>query len=263
MVERTTIKTTVTGVTAEQTALLEKAVRQGEKITFFVNEKFSVLITKEEDNRGITGSYVSVMENSKLKTKRKESNPIRKALQKIGWHAEDNKLNPAFALTFGEFSEPCRCKAQCHDYFGCPKCDDPLSFINGCEYKNPLCKSETCIFPNKKENKNIISVPFIKRQNGKTKLVDFTFPCNLGHKAKHYAKEVEGIDTTKKNGYAILGNFLNKYHDYEMTAGNFVMWACGNDLGFGKMNDALAVLVEGDRTEFLEFKNAILKKLKN
>lgn len=66
-------------------------------------------------------------------------------------------------------------------------------------------------------------------------LVLYTHDCKdrANHhinKYKHWAKLVECIDTTKTNGYAFDGSFLNVQSEHKIPSGSIVVEVCGYDL---------------------------------
>ena len=77
-------------------------------------------------------------------------------------------------------------------------------------------------------------------------LVLYTHSCkgaakhHLG-KYKHWAKRLTGVDATKTNGYAFLGDFLYVGNEHKIPTGSIVVEVCGADLsvyevtGDGKM----------------------------
>lgn len=49
-------------------------------------------------------------------------------------------------------------------------------------------------------------------------------------KYKHWAKLVKSVDTTKTNGYAFVGDFLNINYEHKIPSGSIVVEVCGNTI---------------------------------
>lgn len=73
------------------------------------------------------------------------------------------------------------------------------------------------------------------RNRGNQKMVIYThdcFDCSKSHmsKYKHWAKRVEHVDTTKANGFAFLGEFLDTRRENRVPEGSIVVEICDTDL---------------------------------
>lgn len=76
----------------------------------------------------------------------------------------------------------------------------------------------------------------IKEELGRreTEKVLYTHECkncagyHLG-KYKHWAKKLSGVDTSKTNGYAFAGEFLDVRSEHKVPAGSIVVEVCGMD----------------------------------
>lgn len=88
------------------------------------------------------------------------------------------------------------------------------------------------------------------RQQNKT-LVIYTHDCKNSakyHKGKykHWTKLVKAVDTTKTNGYAFIGEFLNINYEHKIPANSIVVEVCDKDIiayratenGKGKITEA-------------------------
>jgi len=69
-----------------------------------------------------------------------------------------------------------------------------------------------------------------RREN---KLVLYTHHCKNESryhlsKYKHWAKRITGVDTTKTNGYAFQGDFLNVREEHKLPVGSIVVEVCGD-----------------------------------
>ena len=67
------------------------------------------------------------------------------------------------------------------------------------------------------------------------KKVIYTHECKESakhhkNKYKHWTKKIESIDTTKTNGYAFVGEFLNINQEHKIAVGSIVVECCGDDL---------------------------------
>jgi len=68
-----------------------------------------------------------------------------------------------------------------------------------------------------------------------SKLVLYTHHCKNESryhlsKYKHWAKRITGVDTTKTNGYAFQGNFLDVRSEHKLPVGSIVVEVCGDDI---------------------------------
>ena len=74
-----------------------------------------------------------------------------------------------------------------------------------------------------------------RTRNISTELVLYTHDCKdsaRSHKVKykHWSKLVTGVDTTKTNGYAFQGEFLNFNAQHKLPVGSIVVEVCENDI---------------------------------
>jgi len=69
------------------------------------------------------------------------------------------------------------------------------------------------------------------RKPSEAKLIVYTHDCknSTNHhktKYKHWAKVIKSVDTTKTNGYAFVGDFLNIDFEHKLPAGSIVVEVC-------------------------------------
>ena len=71
----------------------------------------------------------------------------------------------------------------------------------------------------------------VKKAASEPQLVLYTHCCKDAsnyhkRKYKHWAKLVTGIDTTKTNGYAFQGEFLNIDREHKVSVGSIIVAVC-------------------------------------
>lgn len=74
----------------------------------------------------------------------------------------------------------------------------------------------------------------IKRRS-ESNLVLYTHNCKGSakyhiNKYKHWAKIVQAVDTTKTNGYAFIGPFLEVDREHKIPEGSIVVEVCDNEI---------------------------------
>lgn len=73
-------------------------------------------------------------------------------------------------------------------------------------------------------------------------------------KYKHYSKRITGVDDSKTNGYAFLGEFLNVRKENLVPDGSFILEVCNMSLKLYKINKECKELVlEGYTNMFVSF----------
>jgi hypothetical protein len=83
-----------------------------------------------------------------------------------------------------------------------------------------------------KLTKEIIEKRIAELTPQKKQLVLYTHNCKGSakyhlSKYKHWAKQLAGIDATKTNGYAFLGEFLKVTSEHMLPSGSIVVEVCG------------------------------------
>jgi hypothetical protein len=78
------------------------------------------------------------------------------------------------------------------------------------------------------------------------------------NKYKHWAKLVTSIDTTKANGYAFGGEFLNINVEHKVPVGSIVVEVCGNDIEAYRITANGKVLIDSAKTNAM---SALIDKL--
>jgi hypothetical protein len=74
------------------------------------------------------------------------------------------------------------------------------------------------------------------------------------NKYKHYSKRITGVDDSKANGFAFLGEFLNVRKENLVPEGSFILEVCNMSLKLYKINKECKELVlEGYINMFVSF----------
>ena len=98
-------------------------------------------------------------------------------------------------------------------------------------------------------------------------LVVYTHECmnaskyHLG-KYKHWAKWVKGIDTTKTNGYAFRGTFLNIHQEHKVPVGSIIVDVCDDDIDAYEMTEGggKKTIAAGNRRKMSSFIAEVAEK---
>lgn len=73
-------------------------------------------------------------------------------------------------------------------------------------------------------------------------------------KYKHYAKVLDRIDLTKKDGFAFVGDFLSYNTEDIVKDGSYIIEVCHEDYKLYKIeNDIKELILEGRRKELVSF----------
>ena len=86
-----------------------------------------------------------------------------------------------------------------------------------------------------KDLKYRVKVEIATRESASKKLVVYTHDCKGSsdyhvRKYKHWSKLVKGVDKTKTNGYAFIGDFLNISYEHKLPVGSIVAEVCDRDI---------------------------------
>lgn len=65
---------------------------------------------------------------------------------------------------------------------------------------------------------------------------------------KHWAKLVTSIDTSKANGYAFVGEFLNINTEHKVPVGSIVVEVCGDDIDAYRITKNGKALIDSAKT---------------
>lgn len=93
----------------------------------------------------------------------------------------------------------------------------------------------------------------IKRRKNESKLTLYMHDCkgsakyHMG-KYKHWAKLVRAADTTKTDGYAFVGDFLNVNHEHKLPVGSIVVETCGSEIRAYRITDDWKDEIDRSRT---------------
>jgi len=93
----------------------------------------------------------------------------------------------------------------------------------------------------------------IASRQEKPELVLYTHQCKDKakhhlNKYKHWAKLVSSIDTTKTNGYAFIGDFLNVAAEHKVPVGSIVVEVCDTTITAFEMSASGAVEIGSAKT---------------
>lgn len=73
-------------------------------------------------------------------------------------------------------------------------------------------------------------------------------------KYKHYSKKITAIDSTKTNGYAFSGEFLQLRNENLVPEGSYVIEACSCKLRIYRVdNDLKELILEGSSSSYVSF----------
>lgn len=74
------------------------------------------------------------------------------------------------------------------------------------------------------------------------------------NKYKHYAKRITAIDSSEKNGYAFIGDFLSVHKQNLVPEGSYVIEVCSNNLTLYRVHeDKDELLLTGNDREYVTF----------
>ena len=78
------------------------------------------------------------------------------------------------------------------------------------------------------------------------------------NKYKHWAKLVTSVDTTKSNGYAFNGEFLDVRRQHKVPVGGIIVWVCGTNLVASRITvDGPVTVAEGTYNRMADFVDAV------
>lgn len=99
----------------------------------------------------------------------------------------------------------------------------------------------------------------LAKRSCNNELILFTHKCKDSsnhhlNKYKHWAKLVSSVDTTKTNGYAFNGTFLNVNAEHKLPAGSIVVEVCDKNIACYKLDKTGKVkLYSGTTTSMSSF----------
>lgn len=102
-----------------------------------------------------------------------------------------------------------------------------------------------------KELQAQIKEEIASRESISNKLVVYTHDCKDSsryhlNKYKHWSKLVKSVDTTKTNGYAFNGEFLNVNYEHKLPVGSIIAEVCGETIKVYKIDeDGFDLIAEG------------------
>jgi hypothetical protein len=91
------------------------------------------------------------------------------------------------------------------------------------------------------------------------KLVVYTHNCKDSanyhkRKYKHWSKLVKVVDTTKTNGYAFIGDFLNIDYEHKVKVGSIIVEVCSSTIKAYKTNEnGFELIAEAGTNSMSEF----------
>ncbi len=96
-----------------------------------------------------------------------------------------------------------------------------------------------------------------------TSLINWSHDCSEAadyhiRKYKHWAKLVTSVDTTKSNGYAFNGEFLDVKRQHKVPVGGIIVWVCDTNLVASRITvDGPVTVAEGTYNRMADFVDAV------